>query len=226
MHLQYFHDFSNTDFGKAFSRSDDILNLIISKMHEALSNHIQVICDTMTSKDNLHIHIGINTICNLEAERLHEAYAIIPNGMKKRVKKVFWKKKKQEGSAWAIDQSKLPESLRLPRLMKFGAHIISLIEGKQHAMLKQLIKKVPPEEIARIQWPWNYSALMFAAKCGGLKVAKVFLEVQIGKVSDHRGRHFCEFLAEHCEQFIPIYKSWLRDQTLFQIYEDQIKSFL
>merc|ERR1712196_696477 len=116
--------------------------------------------------------------------------------------KAFWKRRIDDWSAWDIDQNELPEALRKEHMICFKGRVINLIERTRVQQLKDGLFKVP-KRFEEIKWPWEYSALMYAARIGGVKVATLFLEIQKAPETDYKGRSFTDFLQQHCPEFIP-----------------------
>merc|ERR1711964_752771 len=209
-HLQQFQDFSDENPKHVVTRSK-LFTIILKKLKEASSDPIQLLREPFSkeshfSKD-LHQHLCVTVICNLDNQQLRQAYAVIPHRIKTQVMKAFWKKRKQDCCAWKIDQNELPEELRKKRLQKFGDYVKTLVERKDMANIKKAIS-VLPDEFESIEWPWGYSALMYSARFGGVEVATLLLELQKEPETEHRGKSFTEFLEENCPRFIPVYDEW------------------
>jgi hypothetical protein len=215
-HLQQFHDFATANPQIAITTSR-LYEIILNKLKEASSDPIQLLREPYSKRSHfsrdVHQKLCVSVICSLDNEKLHEAYSIIPNSMKTKVLKAFWKKRKEDCTAWEIDQNELPTELRKRKLQSFKEYVKGVVDKKEVSNLERVLSMMP-EKVAEIEWPFGYSALRYAARFGGVKVASVLLTIQKEPEKPHREKSFNSFLEEYCPRFIPIY-----NECLTTVYE-------
>lgn len=213
LHLHYFQDFADANPTNAVVKFK-LFKKLLKTLKQASEDPIQILRDRPKKpiSKELHEQLCLHIICDLDFKRLNEAYDVISSGLKAKVMKVFWKKRIEDWTAWKIDQNELPKDLRKPRVASFKNHVMDLIQRKRIAKLREGISVVP-EKFGEVDWPWGYSALMYAARMGSVEIATLFLEIQTSEEKDHRGCSFNQFLEKHCTAFIPVYEEWLENHT-------------